>query len=427
MKRRFENIFDTAKRKKGTPALTAVLVLTLTCGALVACGSGTIDIIGGADGSTGITLSSPENNLIHRLYAEQCKYIGSPSEVGDILRLLNGRFTDAAPCGIELHTAEQPYGITRWFDGALADSAEAARQAQLIFALIENADFVCYSADKGETVLYSFTRQEFDTEFAKDYASFEALYTELYGENAVTDIDTAIARLVLDEESGSYYEGECCAEGHVILGEEQQGNDIIVYAACTYGNYGFQNNAFIKLSGSGVIYTKFTFDSAYNPISREIPEDGSNYLPSMKKLFPKKYLRKMQRREDDYYRLCMEQERRYAEEYLNSIGREAFIGSYGDIEHVLPDMNTEASNLLLDMYGEYPYWIGTLERRDDTGSRYIYEMQWTPTENGDGTVRYIKYSSDKILDETVINIENGRLVYVKGEARTADYSKYSKE
>ena len=48
--------------------------------------------------------------------------------------------------------------------------------------------------------------------------------------------------------------------------------------------------------------------------------------------------------------------------------------------------------------------------------RYVYEKQWEDKGNGDGIVTYKKYEFDskKIVQETVIEIKNGEIIYLKG-------------
>ena len=56
------------------------------------------------------------------------------------------------------------------------------------------------------------------------------------------------------------------------------------------------------------------------------------------------------------------QERKYAKQYLDSIGRTAVIGEYSDLEIEYPDISSENLDLIFNRYWEYPRWIGTEEK-----------------------------------------------------------------
>ena len=108
----------------------------------------------------------------------------------------------------------------------------------------------------------------------------------------------------------------------------------------------------------------------------------------------------------------------YAKEYLAGVRDEAKIQQH--VPKTLTNMNVKASNALIDLFNEYPYWIGT-EEKIENDVRYVYEKQWEDKGNGDGTVTFKKYEYDtkKVTEETVIEIKNGELNYIKGEVRTA--------
>ena len=185
--------------------------------------------------------------------------------------------------------------------------------------------------------------------------------------------------IIRDNEKG-YLEGECSGEGHMILGSSLSGDRLKVYALTMYGNYGFQNGMFIKVSGSGVIPAVLTFEkdgSDYKLLETEYPQDGAKYTESIKRMFPLKYRSAALHGESAYNGLAS-QERSYAEAYLKSIGREAEIGEYKDLNIVLlTDLGVSAdvSNELIrdERLGKYPYWIGTAEYLEN-GKRYIRSL-----------------------------------------------------
>ena len=204
------------------------------------------------------------------------------------------------------------------------------------------------------------------------------------GKNSPTEkeISQLVAEAIISGNEDSYYEGECCGEGHKILGSSLSGSHLKVYALTMFGNYGFQNDMFIKVSGSGVIPAVLTFEkdgTEYNLLEIEYPGDGAGYVKSIKKMFPLKY-RLSALNCDSAYDELVSQERKYAEEYLQSIGREAEIGEFGDLNVVLLTdlgVSVDVSNRLScdkDL-GEYPFWIGSSEYLEN-GTRYVRSLSY---------------------------------------------------
>lgn len=199
------------------------------------------------------------------------------------------------------------------------------------------------------------------------------------GKNAPTkeEISQLVADAILSDNADLYYKSECSAEGHKILGRSLSGNRLKVYALTTFGNYGFQNDMFIKVSGSGAIPAVLTFEkggSDYKLLEIEYPRDGTEYIKSIKRMFPLKY-RMAALNCDSATDELAAQERSYAEQYLQSIGRDAMIGEYRDLDTVLLTdlgVSVEVSNRLSGNkdLGEYPFWVGTSEYLEN-GNRYV--------------------------------------------------------
>ena len=204
------------------------------------------------------------------------------------------------------------------------------------------------------------------------------------GENTPTKetLSPLVAKAIIQDNENDYLEGECSGEGHMILGSDLSGGRLKVYALTMYGNYGFQNDMFIKVSGSGVIPAVLTFErdgSDYKLLEIEYPQDGAKYTESIKRMFPLKY-RSAALHGDSAYNGLLLQERSYAEEYLKSIGRGAEIGEYKDLNIVLLTdlgVSVDVSNELLrdGRLGKYPYWIGTAEHLED-GKRHVRSLSY---------------------------------------------------
>ena len=122
----------------------------------------------------------------------------------------------------------------------------------------------------------------------------------------------------------------------------------------------------------------------------------------------------------ELYARCEVDEQQYANEYLAKINRrDAEIGYENGRDYLPDDMNTDASNKLLELYYEYPYWIGTLEKIED-GVRYVYKKSWTGEGGGNGVVTYEKYRFDnnQTAERTVIKVTGGELECLEGTLRT---------
>ncbi len=199
-------------------------------------------------------------------------------------------------------------------------------------------------------------------------------------------IEDLVTAAVFERNSKGYVQGECQTEGHIILGTEKSTTgETVVYALIMYGNYGFQDGNFVKVSGSGVIPTRVTFEKNGSLIEYKEPLDGSMYTKSVKEIFPQKYHSRVLSIKDSDHEDCKKQEHAYARAYLDKIGRRATIGDYGDFEHtLLTDLgvSVEVSNSLLayekspDLFiGKCPYWVGTQEFLEN-GERFLYRTAY---------------------------------------------------
>lgn len=228
------------------------------------------------------------------------------------------------------------------------------------------------------------------------------------------ELDKAVGDAVFSHNESMYEKGECSAQGHIVMDAYEEKSSVTVYTLTMYGEYGFRNDMFIKISGSGVIPAVMTFsigkDGAYTLQSYNEPMDGSGYTQSVKELFPKElYNRVISISENDRIDL-QTQERKYAKTYLDSIGRAARIGDYSDLEMELPDISDETYDSIFDRYWEYPYWIGTLEKVEN-GVRYVYETQWKNYGNNDSLIYLTKYVYDtgEIIRTVNVHIDDGEV------------------
>ncbi len=196
-------------------------------------------------------------------------------------------------------------------------------------------------------------------------------------------LDTAVSLAFLDDNKASYRSGECSAEGHIILGYEEQSDYIKVYALTIFGEYGFENGNFVKVSGSGIIPVVFKFTGSIDKLSfSDIvhPLDGSYYTQTIKEMFPSEYIDRALNPTDSDIQELKTQECMYAASYLKKIGRAAIIGDYRDFKHVLLSdvgVSVNISNSIAGnaLFINYPMWLGTCEALEN-GVRYVYEKSY---------------------------------------------------
>ena len=245
---------------------------------------------------------------------------------------------------------------------------------------------------------------------------------EKEGQIYSNDLESAISQAILSNNLGYYLSGETTAEGHIVLETEEDEGQVTVYALTSYGEYGFENDIFTKVAGTGIIPTRIIFNKDANGYYLEeyrMPEDGSRYADSIKEMFPNSLAGRAMHYTDWDAEKCYQQEYQYANEYLKSIGRTAEVNF--KVEKELANMNVSVSNKLLDLYHEYPYWIGTQEKIEHD-VRFVYEKCWEDKGNGNGTVAFKKYRYDNksVVEEYLIEVKGEHTTYLEGVERTTN-------
>lgn len=178
------------------------------------------------------------------------------------------------------------------------------------------------------------------------------------------------------------------------------------------GNYGFENNIFTKISGSGVIPTVVTIDENNN-VKIEYPLDGAGYTESIEKMFPKEYQEIIWNSLDnnsENYKEIKTKEIAYAKSYLEKIGRTSPIEDHVE-KVILTDKGVlvEVSNGIIEIfekqYPRYPYFIGNQEVIED-GVRMVYEMNY---DQDNLVIEFIKYKYDakEEIEKFLFNSETG--------------------
>ena len=254
---------------------------------------------------------------------------------------------------------------------------------------------------------------EFKVQFGENYAYYSIKINNNVREPKSFEPlnnDQAIIE-ALKSESGSYLDGECFGEGHIILGTEQYDDKVKIYALTMVSNYRFQNDNLVKVSGSGVIPAVITLYEN-NEVEIESPKDGNRYEDSIKEMFPKKYHNRILRERDSDIENLKKQELAYAEEYLKQINRDTQIGNYGDFEHILltdVGVSVDVSNGLLEdfypFHSNYPYFIGTQEYIEN-GVRVVYDLGYNDEQNEIIFTKY-NYNSDEITEKFIFDSVKG--------------------
>lgn len=220
------------------------------------------------------------------------------------------------------------------------------------------------------------------------------------------NIDAAVSSAILEQET-SYLLGETATEGHLMLDSVEKEGIITVYTIASFGAFGFENTIFTKISGSGAIPTVLTFssneDGAYSLLEYKEPLDGTDYIDSIKEMFPPGLHSRVLAAENDYAVLAEQQETQ-AKAYLESIGRAAEV-SVDHVEKQLPEIDVQASNKLFTeltkhniFLNDCPYWLGTREKVE-AGVRYIYETSQSKTDDGYDLIIFQKKKEDGTLLE----------------------------
>lgn len=244
------------------------------------------------------------------------------------------------------------------------------------------------------------------------------------------DLEQSISTAILTYYAGDTYHPWCetVGEGHVILEAEEKNGLTYAYILEEYICFGFENGILTGIAGHANPATiVFQKDSRGNYVLKEFIRalDGSEYLPSIKKMFSPSAFEKYESVDYVKNRAIMQaQMEAYGKAYLQKIAREA------EVQITLKDrqlikMNTDVSNYLIDAYGEYPYWIGTREVVED-GKRYVYGKSWQDKGNQNGVVTFSKsiYKGD-VVEKTVIEITGDKMKCLEGTLREEHYSKYN--
>ena len=244
-------------------------------------------------------------------------------------------------------------------------------------------------------------------------------------------LNAAVSNAILTYNQERYLAGECAGEGHSIMDYDHKDHILTVYVLTTYGEYQFIDDILIESSGCGILPAVITFqinqDGSYTTLNYQEPEDGGMYLDSIKELFPQRLQARCLNAGEDSALVSdlRSQQDQYAAAYLASIGREAEIGDYADLDQpLLTDLgvSVEVSNHLIESkaLSNYPLGVGKQEWVED-GVRYVYQTSYDAKEQ---IISYVKisYETGKIVEQYCFDATDGTLLQNLSHPRQAEKS-----
>ena len=270
-----------------------------------------------------------------------------------------------------------------------------------------------------------------------------ALLTNGKSVNADEDLDKAISSVILGEyrpahkkEYPAIYlgEGELPVEAHEILGKSIKNDKIEVYLMATYGSYEFQNDVFNMVNSNSQIPLQITLttdekqghklkdNNKYYLVDIKIAEDGSEFVKSIKDMFPMKEAIKALAIIDDTKKSekLFEEINQDATKYVESLGRKSKV-TYNYVEKENIDESVLENIWKLEQVDKYPDYIGTREVIENK-KRYIYETDYSKTTK---VLCFTKTDeNNEIVEETCYEIDNNKIKKLDSD-KYVSYKKYS--
>ena len=212
-------------------------------------------------------------------------------------------------------------------------------------------------------------------------------------------LDRIVSRAIFD--SNKNVNGETNGEGHLVLGTENDGEYLTVYALTQYGEYTFKNSNLVRTENANILPAVLKYrisgSETYNFLNIEYVQNGENYAESVKNLFPEKYISRVLNVSEDDAEILKDIEEIYADVYLESINRSGDIGEPDDFDYIylsdigIPD---EVTSVIYANYPDYPTYIGTSEVLTD-GVRTVYETRYNSGESTI-TLKTYEYSTENL-------------------------------
>ncbi len=228
------------------------------------------------------------------------------------------------------------------------------------------------------------------------------------------ELDAAVSQAIFEINADSLYKSECAAEGHIIYGVEE-GDNVTVYLHEEFAGFGFKNGYFMEQTGhyTPAVFTFVKNDDGYILTDHKYAMDGEGYGDSIREMFPKEYharvLDPTEKDRADMWAQCA----RYAEDYLDKIGRKAEVCHYSEVPHVMltdVGVSVEISNKILEnnTLSCYDADIGNYEALEN-GVRFVYRTDFDKEKNLIIYTREI-YATGEITQKIELDAKTGRFI-----------------
>jgi len=369
-------------------------------------------------------------------------YIGDASADDKLIGLAKKLYDIQAPHTMELQTERHPFGLTLHFEEE-PDNISMQKAGALLLVLIDN----CYSVswdypvdlngDREYYYLSSAVAYHFNSDsvkYVKKYNSskskleeflqiIENIQEPLKPRAKTETIEKAVAAATLEYNNGKYLiDHETCGEGNIMLDMEQSKDNITtVYALTLFGTFQFQDGKFVMNDGSGI--TPAVIRLLKEPDGRFVTLDyhqvsGSkdDLEASVKEVFPEKLWESCIFPSEKDQTELKNQVCAYAKEYLETIGRKATVGYYGEFPHtypidegIPPEIYKKISDSIKYSAGpgaSAPAWLGNVECLED-GVRYIYQQDYD-TEKQEIIFSKLLYETREIIQKEVYDATTGK-------------------
>lgn len=259
----------------------------------------------------------------------------------------------------------------------------------------------------------------------KTWVEFE--FDEISTTEEKESIEKAVSKAILDDNKIKYYDfgTECATEGHIIYGMDFVDNKCKVYVLTDYSQFGFENGCFVE-KGGGRVPAVMTFEKTtdgYKLLNIDYAEDGSRYQPSIEEMFPKKYQYRVMFPTENDSESLWNQNKAYAQAYLDKIGRTEEICRYSEVEHILltdVGISVEVSNKILENKNipNYNYDLGYFESVED-GVRYIYSKSYDKEKNKIICLKEV-YDTKEVIERIEIDSLTGDVIFISSSPKQAE-------
>ena len=230
------------------------------------------------------------------------------------------------------------------------------------------------------------------------------------------ELDRAVSQAIFEiNSSRELYNTECVAEGHIIYGYEEEGDNVTVYLQEEFAGFGFKNGYFMEQTGhcTPAVFTFVKNDDGYILTDHKYVMPGEGYGDSIREMFPKKYQSRVldptEKDNADMWAQCVA----YAKDYLEKIGRKAEVCHYSEVPHVMltdVGVSVEISNKILEnnTLSCFDADIGNYETLEN-GVRFVYRTDFDKEKNLIIYTREI-YATGEITQKIELDAATGRFI-----------------